>query len=53
MFQCEFSNFLECALDVMRLLELALRPKAAIKGWRATGSVVLLVIHFSQAEKDN
>ena len=53
MFQCEFSNFLECALDVMWSLEMTLRLGATIKGWRVTGSVVPLVIHVSLAEKDN
>ena len=28
----EFSNFVECALDVIRSLELTLRLEAAIKG---------------------
>ena len=53
MFQCEFSNFLECALDVMRSLEMTMRLEAAIKDWRVTGSVMPLVIHVSPAEKDN
>ena len=53
MFQCEFSNFFECALDVMWLLEMTLRLEAAVKDWRVMGSVVPLVIHVSPAEKDN
>ena len=53
MFQCEFSNFFECALDVMWPLEMTLRLEAAIKGWRVMGFVVPLVIHISPTEKDN
>ena len=53
MFQCEFSNFFECALDVMWSLEITLGLEAAIKGWRVTGSVVPLVTHVSPTEEDN
>ena len=53
MFRCEFSNFLECALDVKWSLEMTLRLVAAIKCWRMTGSVVPPVILVSPVEKDN
>ena len=53
MFQCEFSNFFEYALDFMWSLEMTLGLEAAIKGWRVTGSVMLLVTHVSLAEGDN
>ena len=53
MFRCEFSNFLECALDVKWPLEMILRLVAIIKGWRMMGSVVPPVIFAFPTEKDN
>ena len=53
MFQCEFSNFFKCALDVMWSLKMTSRLGAAIKGWRVTRFVVPVFIHVSPSEKDN
>ena len=53
MFRCEFSNFLECALDVRWSLEMTLRLVDVIKGERVTRSVVPLVIIVSPAKMDN
>ena len=53
MFQCEFSNFLECALDVKWSLEMTLMLVVTIKGWRMMGFVVPLIIFAFPVERDN
>ena len=52
-FNVNFVTFFETALDAIWLLELILRLEAAIKGYRVTGFVVLLVIHVPLVDKDN
>ena len=53
MFQCEFSNFLERALDVKWLLDMTLMLVVTIKGWRIMGFVVPPIIFAFPAERDN